>query len=220
MQTYRLEDVIPEKAEFTLGGKTYSLRLIDCDDRLWMQKHIGDRDAQLTMLKTRDWEKLSAVIYYLLEDKSDFLPLEEKDRETFQPILIQGPQRFRRALKTLEDETRVFAAFNATTANSDPIVGDYMRDQVKKKIAEIESRPAGPPSSKPSDASTASPSSNAASSPSEKSTGDSAGSTPETDPSSPSRPDSAGSSSPSPKKKSRQHQSSSPPSKRKQPQKP
>lgn len=139
-----IEDAFPEKPEFSLQttGKTYRLRLPNIEDQIWFKKNFGTAQAMVEMFdeKTRDWSKITKVIYRLMEDRSDFLAqaatIENDDGERMQ-VRLTGPEVLMRSI--IGDESiRCLGALSRAMAMSNPVIDKYISEEVKKKGMEIE----------------------------------------------------------------------------------
>jgi hypothetical protein len=163
MQRLTLEDIIPEQPEFSLSatGHRYALRSITLDDQVYFRRKFGSQEAIQDAFRTMDWEILSQIIFHLMIDKADFRAqtIEEIDDEgkTVQRTMT-GPELLRKAIK-LNETVEILGALNRVIMNSNPVLDRFMRDELKKKLEEINkaaesASPAGDTSSISSQAST------------------------------------------------------------------
>lgn len=135
-----LDDFIPPRPEFTLqNGKTYTLRLMNIEDSVWIKKKFGSVEAFQKALNEMDWEILIVFIYRLLVDKSDFLASQEEiidDDGVKSTVLTTGPFKLLRSIRG-EDALKVIGAMTAAIRDASPmtkeIVNEALND-VKKNL--------------------------------------------------------------------------------------
>ncbi len=165
-----LEDVLPEKPEFTLlpfgdGAEIHCrLRICNLEDRVWIKNRFGGEEEIQRIFQERDWDKLAMLVYRLLEDKSPFKLIDKTGHDDVgQEITIRttGPQSLMQAIKGVEEEVKVLGALTASIRLSSPLVDKHVREEVKKNIAQREGR-TGEKSSTVSSVSTDGPSPTAA----------------------------------------------------------
>jgi hypothetical protein len=159
-----LEDLLPESPTFELKstGKTYELRPPDLSDRVKLGK-MGDINL---MFSEKRWDEVCKVIYLLLKDKSDFIATKEKfiDDDGFEREgYVTGPACLLRAIQSQKELIQVLCAFNSAVAASEPLVKDYIVEELKKNL---QAHPIGPKSSTSLPQSTDIPPSNSANLPS------------------------------------------------------
>lgn len=159
MEALTLEQVIPERPEFKLrstGDIVHRLRLPNLEDRAWIRREFGSDATLEKMLNTRDWAGVCRLVYRLLEDKSQF-PAEkcqEYDDDGFQKeVTITGHQKLFRSIQDdIVEAPQVLAALTKAIMDSNPVLGDWIREEIKKKSPYLS--PVGESSSIPSQPST------------------------------------------------------------------
>ena len=132
----KLEDLFPEKPEFTLNGKTHRLRFITLDDQVWIKNKIGDGTAIANMMKDLDWDKIIPLVYHLLEDKSAFPGGDEEiynDDGMKETVFVPGYKRLMRSVTGHEASVHLLTALNSAIVKSSPLVEKYVKDEIKKK---------------------------------------------------------------------------------------
>lgn len=134
-----LTDLIPEQPEFTLSstGKTYVLRIPNLEDRMLMVQAAGGEAQVKTIFTELRWDVICKIVYRLLIDKSDFLATKESvinDEGVQETKLIPGPQLLMRAVRSNEDSVRLLGAFTSAITASEPLVRQYVKDEVKKNM--------------------------------------------------------------------------------------
>jgi hypothetical protein len=135
-----LDDIIPETTEFELKstGKTYRLRGLSLEDQVWMRRTFGEKDLQLVFSDLR-WEKISMIVFRLLEDKSDFLPYESDefdDEGTLSKRRVTGPEHLLKKISGTSEGIKIVSAVNRCVINSNPMIEEAFREEIKKKMIE------------------------------------------------------------------------------------
>jgi hypothetical protein len=135
----KLEDVIPERPEFTLSstGKTYVLRHPSIEDRVWLKRKFPNQAAMQAAFESRDWEVLSIIVMLLLVDRSDFAArdITEDVGVDGEPIKrrLSGPEAFRLAVTSFAEELAIIGALGAAFTGADPLIKQVVQDELKKK---------------------------------------------------------------------------------------
>lgn len=143
-----LEDVLPSKPEFTLSknNKTYTLRLVDFNDHIWIKEKFGSKAALEKAMSNLEWEKIILLVYRLLDDKTDFTASREKihndDGEIIE-VLMTGPYKLLREMTSLEDSMNVLNALSASIIKSNPMIKDYVLHNAKEEIKKIKKKLTG-----------------------------------------------------------------------------
>lgn len=158
----KIEDVLPEKPEFYLASKkkTYTLRVVNLQDQVWIKQTFGGPEKILEMFNKKDWSEIFKFAYRLLEDKSDFQGEEqeiENDDGFKEMARITGPQKLLQATTGLMEAVHVLGACNTSFALGEPIMGEYMRKELKKKVDQFKKRQTGQKSLTSSQANTVTP---------------------------------------------------------------
>jgi len=147
-----LEDVFPDKPEFTLESteKTYKLRLFSLADRSWLEKNYPGKELKKVLNpKNPDYVETARIVYHQMEDKSDFLAertTKIDDDGVEQKYLMTGPAKLLDAIKGLEEMTRVVSALTRAIVNSEPKMKDHIESEIKKKMKEANEALHGPKS--------------------------------------------------------------------------
>ena len=135
----QLEEFLPEKPVFHLSktGKDYELRLPNLSDRvhfLGQYKHF-ERINQI--FKTLEWTEITRIAYRLLIDRSDFMASEEEvidDDGNSVKVKVTGPQKLLRSISGETEGSQLLAAITSAITLSEPIIRDFVHEEVKKKI--------------------------------------------------------------------------------------
>lgn len=154
-----LEDILPEKPEFTLAGQTYTLRAPTAHDRVWM-KQFGDENSISAIFQNRSWDQIGKIVYRLLDQKECFqaVTMEEiDDNGESVKRRYTGPELLLMAIQTIDDERVILGALTKAFALSNPLIDKYIQEEILKKNRSEES-PAGEKSLISSEASTDTPS--------------------------------------------------------------
>ena len=136
-----LEDVCPERPEFTLRktGKTYRLRPVMLQDHVWFQRNYGEGFYRAFL--ERDWKEICKIAYYLLDDRSEFpatdATLINEVGETTK-VRLSGPELLYHNVGAEDEGVSIIAAINSAFANSGPKVREAIHDSIKKKIARLQ----------------------------------------------------------------------------------
>lgn len=167
---FKLEDLLPSKPEFKLSktGKTYSLRPMNLQDRIDMQAMFGGPEKVAEVFNKKDWFGIARMAYKLMEDKSDFLAGEGAyvDDEGFRKNkMFTGPEKFFNSITGVTEMLQVMGAVTASATAGEPIMAEYLKDELKKKLKEPLTQLTGQQSLTPSPQSTATPPSNSDNSP-------------------------------------------------------
>lgn len=158
MEPLKLEDVIPAKPEFTLRktGKTHRLRLVGAHDHVWMSQ-FGSQQEVNRIFEKREWNQLARIVYYFLEDRSDFPATTIKgldDNGEPQEVRVSGPEMLARSICGIDEEAYVIGAVARAFAASNPLVDKLLEKEIQKKSLSLD-LPAGEKSSTSSLQSTA-----------------------------------------------------------------
>lgn len=154
----RLEDLIPEKASFTLkatGGIEHTLRIPNIQDHAWMKQTFGGEITKV--LESSDKMGMARVVYRLLENRSPFMATENEeidDDGVYVKVRRTGWENFARAVVGHAEQIEVYKALMSTVGLSKPVI-----ENLKKKVEEAQAAeeaakaslesdaPAGPTSS-------------------------------------------------------------------------
>jgi hypothetical protein len=139
MSEFSLEDIIPEKPAFRLkeGGKEYHLRIFNLEDRVWAKNRFQSDEEIQRIFQDQDWEKLTLMVYRLLQEKSDFPPSEEQGHDDDGREItrfVSGPERLRREISGVDTGRKVIGALAAAILAGNPTVKDYVKSELKKKM--------------------------------------------------------------------------------------
>lgn len=133
-----LTDLIPDTAQFTLSstGKTYDLRNPNLEDRVEMVRLCGGSEqAVMEVFTQKKWDHICKIVYRLIVDKSDFMASKETiidDDGIKKEVLITGPIRLLRAIKTQAEAIQVLGALTCSITSSEPLIKEYLQNEVKK----------------------------------------------------------------------------------------
>jgi hypothetical protein len=132
-----LSEFIPEQPVFTLSstGKSYELRIPNLEDRMVMANMAGGQAEIQKVFSELKWDVICRIVYRLLIDKSDFLAtaVEEIDDEgNKKKFTATGPQMLMRAIKSQDDGIKMLGALTAAITNGEPLIKEYVRNEVKK----------------------------------------------------------------------------------------
>lgn len=145
-----LADMFPQPVSFTLKstGKEYQFRIMDLDDRSWMNEKYGN----LEILKSLSPRQMGEIGFRLLADKNDFLASKEEDIDddgVCKKRLITGPEKFRKAVIGIDEMTMVIKklmkAFGLSQGMLDRI--ELKAEEVEKKMLELNDGTKSPTSS-------------------------------------------------------------------------
>jgi len=134
----KLEEVLPEKAEFYLEKKkkTYHIRPFQLVDVVWIQKTFGKGDALGQIFTDMDWGAIVRVIYHQLVEKEDFLltTIEEiDDMGRKATVEVSGPELLLKTLGGAEEGMKMISAVSRALMDSNPNIKEYVEDSLKKK---------------------------------------------------------------------------------------
>lgn len=139
----QLEDFLPEKPIFHLQktGKSYELRLPNLEDRVYFLKQYQHFERINSIFKNLEWSEIVRIAYRLMVDRSDFKSFEEDtidDDGNSVKIKLTGPQVLLRAISGESEGTQILAAITSAITASEPMIRDFIHEEVKKKIAELQ----------------------------------------------------------------------------------
>jgi len=139
MEPVRLEDICPETGEFELAafpGEIFHLRPISLSDSAWMIQKFGGQAGIELMFKSVDLDKLSILIFRLLQEKEMFASesMEEYDDDGNKvQIRITGPEKLKRSICGPKEQIAVIQALLKTIGVSQPLIEESPKADSKKK---------------------------------------------------------------------------------------
>lgn len=147
-EKFGLDQLMPEDAEVTIGGKVYGLRKLNLHDEAWL-KQFGNIDKRF---KAEDMDFMAKMCFRQLKDKADFLPKEESgyDNDGNEiTVKLTGPQRILLAMAGPSAKFNLIEALMVTIGISRPMFNQMIEDAVKKNelIMEAAMNPIGEKSS-------------------------------------------------------------------------
>lgn len=121
----KIEDLIPERAEFTLKstGRSYTMRPVSLDDEVWMQRAYG-QELQKIFQEPR-LREICRIAYRLIEDKSDFVTrtvkiISEEGQQTEEHL--GGVDLFLRMIVGIHEKQAIMEALAKTIGVSRPMI--------------------------------------------------------------------------------------------------
>jgi hypothetical protein len=149
MEAIKLEEILPSKAEFTVGPHIIALRAANLEDGVWLRTRFGDEHAWRDIFAKREWDKLCTIAYRLMdqEARSKFLAQEGTgidETGVKSEIRLTGPEVLLAKLKAQEGMP-MLQAIAAAFVNSQPLARKAVEEALKKNITELKT--AGPKSS-------------------------------------------------------------------------
>lgn len=136
----KLEDLDPMPGQFVLKatGNTYTIRPITLGDQKYLKSMFGSEDAIKQMFEGLDPEKLTRLVYYLMdqEGRRDFLPQEKEmvDEEgNVSTVKMNGPETLMHSIQYPQEFTQVFQALLKTIGISNAMLDNIEVEEVKKK---------------------------------------------------------------------------------------
>jgi hypothetical protein len=140
----KLEELIPERPVFALSStsKEYELRIPNLEDRVAMQKICGSHDQIVKVFQERDWTQICVLVYRLMVDRSDFKAFTERkinDEGVEQEMYVTGPMHLLRSIKTQTEAVMMMGALTTAITEGDPLIKDFVREEVKKNKQQRES---------------------------------------------------------------------------------
>lgn len=136
-----LTDLIPETAKFSLSstGKEYEIRTPNLEDRVEMMRLVGGSEQNVVEVFTqKKWDQICKIVYRLMKDKSDFIAKREtfiSDEGIKQEAMVTGPILLLRAIQTQLEAVQMLGALTAAMANGEPLVKEFIQNEVKKNLA-------------------------------------------------------------------------------------
>lgn len=137
----QLTDLIPEKPKFYLKSrdKEFNLRIPNLEDRANLARMFGSETEVYEAFNKKKWDQICKIVYLLLEEREDFLAFKENkpDQEgILREVLITGPIALLRAVKTQEEAIKMLMALTSAFTESEPLVKEYINNEVKKNNLE------------------------------------------------------------------------------------
>lgn len=146
----KLEDIFPDEPEFYLSTtkKTYRLRLPTLEDHVWMKRTFGDENNLNKVLKDLQWDQLCRIVYRLLkqEDRQDFLATDAEitsDEGEAVTVRLTGPQMLLRSIGSIDEGVKVISALTKAITLSSPMIDEYVKAELKKKMTDPEEEQSG-----------------------------------------------------------------------------
>lgn len=139
-QPVSLADLDPMPGEFFLKKtkKTYTIRPITIGDQKFLKHMFGDEDAIKAMFEGMDHEKLSKLVYFLMDQqgRKDFLSqeIEEINEEGIVATkTVSGPEALMNSIEYPSEFLEVFKALIKTIGISNAVIDKIEMQEVKKK---------------------------------------------------------------------------------------
>lgn len=168
MKAIQLEDLIPEKATFTLkatGDRVHTLRELDLGDQVWLKGRFGEKEIERIFNK-RMMPEICVIVMRLLEDRTGFEPerVMEKDFETGEEkeVFLTGPEKLQRCIAGLPEQQTIFLALLKTIGISQPVLDKLIEEEEKKSHQGLVPQYAGEKSTTSSPQSTSEPATSSA----------------------------------------------------------
>jgi hypothetical protein len=141
MKPIKLEDLIPEEVDLKIGAKTYTLRKLNLQDEIWLNKTYGTKLEDI--FGNVEFEFISKIIFRLLKDKTDFAA-EELDEPQYdddgniisQTTKITGPEKIMRALSGVHEKQDAYFALMSTIGISRPVLDEMTEEELKRLNSE------------------------------------------------------------------------------------
>jgi hypothetical protein len=135
-----LSYLLPEKPEFYLSQmkKTYKLRIPNLQDQVWIGDKYKSQQGLQDVFAKKDWAEISKILFYFLEDKSDFLAtdatiVDEMGEE--HKMRLSGPQRLTMAI--IGEETyHAIGAMTKAIVLANPSIEGPVLEELKKNATE------------------------------------------------------------------------------------
>lgn len=132
----KLEDLIPEEAEFTLAltKKTYKLRRFTLEDELWLKNRFGD-ELEKVFREIR-MKEICQIVFHQLVDKSEFLKREVKIINEEGDEITEtkgGAELLFCMISGMNEKLEIFNALLATIGISRPIQEKLAKEDSEKK---------------------------------------------------------------------------------------
>lgn len=164
----KLEEFLTAKPEFYLSSKekTYTLRIPNLEDRTKFKDILGDEANIQKVFNELQWDVIAKLVYRLLEDKSEFTAYQEKghDDDGVQvTYLVTGPALLMRAVRDIEEASRMLGALVNALRLGDPIVNQAVQASMKAEEKKSLKRSTGEKSLTQSPQSTVTPQSSSVS---------------------------------------------------------
>lgn len=139
MKEVEIEDLIPEDATITLGGKEYEMRKFNVEDEVWLKKTFG-KGLQL-IFQGLEYDQISRIIFRQLKDKTDFMPTEEEalDDDGYKITKkITGPDMVLRKICGMKEKNEAIYSIVQLLGVSRPIMDKLVEQEMeeKKKVLE------------------------------------------------------------------------------------
>lgn len=137
-----LKDLLPQRTEFKINKKTYALRPLTLNDRMWCKDKFGDSFEKVLeqSLKDIDYSKLVFMAYHQLEDKKDFLASKEEiidDEGMKKETMVTGPEKFSSEISSLSEimdlVTSFFGCAGVEKEKTEKIIKEEFDGVIKKK---------------------------------------------------------------------------------------
>ncbi len=132
----KLEDVIPQDSKIIIGGKEYELRKMNLEDEAWMARVIGEGDELQKVFQEMQFDKISKLIFRLLKNKQDFLPMKIEDHDDDgYPVerFVTGPQRVLRSTHGTKEKIEMYYSVMETIGVSRPMLDKLEEQEIAKE---------------------------------------------------------------------------------------
>lgn len=140
----KFEDLIPQKAEFTLRitGKTYTILPLTAADEIWLQQKYGSGLEKI--LKEIRIQEISEIVFRQLEDKSDFIKrtvkiVNEVGDEVSKDL--GGVDLFRSIISGVDEKLAIYQALLQTIGISRPVIDKLTSEDSEKKSLQTTGQP-------------------------------------------------------------------------------
>lgn len=138
-----LEDILPTTPTFELNGKSYTLRIPDIADQVWIREKYGSQEAFINILNEDiqkcNWLAICQFAYHQLpnEARADFRATEAtvvNDEGEEANIKLSGPEVLLHSLKGHQDAAALLIAITQAIVKSNPIIEEAFSAEVKKNL--------------------------------------------------------------------------------------
>lgn len=155
-----IEDILPQKPEFELGGEVYTLRPPNMLDQVWIKDTFGDEFGKI--LPNNDWPRIAKFVYRLLDERgqSDFRARKVKiiNEETGEECerFFTAAEVLLTKISNLTEASKIMGAVYRAIAISNPMIEEVVKKKMGEELAKLTPPPSsvGQKSSTPSKVST------------------------------------------------------------------
>lgn len=126
-----LEDIFPDKPEFTANGVTIKVRPPNIADQAWLKKNYSPERLH-EILTTQEWLEIGKIIYYFMDEEerakfpSTTATITNEEGDSVQRKLT-GPEHLIQSVKNLSEGTGMLAALVKAISISNPIVSEMIK---------------------------------------------------------------------------------------------